>query len=163
MHYRFGEKPPARPHRQVQNLSTRASLHVNNGTIFYASYPCFYQEIHEPLPMRYTNLPKGPEFRQELNKADLVPIRFKEEMPDVYCKTKVVAINGDPVPAGTLTLIADIRDEQDNIIDLTVKPYVANAQLEPQQFFFTVYVIDDTLNIKQVALNGLITVHPALI
>lgn len=52
MSYRIHEKKPPKPRREVDDVTTPMRLYVHNGTSGDFAFPCYYQEIHHPVPMR---------------------------------------------------------------------------------------------------------------
>lgn len=49
MGYRIDEHPKPRPHRELKDTTTPATITVHNGTIAHLAFPCWYQEVHKPL------------------------------------------------------------------------------------------------------------------
>ena len=50
MSYRINERPHPRPQRSVTDVATPVRLTVSNGTIAHFAFPCWYQEVHPPVP-----------------------------------------------------------------------------------------------------------------
>lgn len=52
MSYRIHEHKPPKPRREVDDVTTPMKLYIHNGVSSDFAFPCYYQEIHKPVPMR---------------------------------------------------------------------------------------------------------------
>lgn len=53
MSYRIHEKPHHHPQRSVVDIATPIKVFAHNGTTEYIAFPCWYQEIHRPIPAHW--------------------------------------------------------------------------------------------------------------
>ena len=52
MTYRLQEKPKPKPRRTIVETATPSKIYVHNGTIAHLAFPCWYQEVHHPIPIK---------------------------------------------------------------------------------------------------------------
>lgn len=50
MSYRINERPKPRPQRSAVDIATPVRLTVHNGATAHFAFPCWYQEVHPPVP-----------------------------------------------------------------------------------------------------------------
>lgn len=55
MGYRINEHKPPKPRRTVVDIATPTKVFVHNGVISEIAFPCWYQEVHPPIPAAHHN------------------------------------------------------------------------------------------------------------
>ena len=53
MGYRINSHPKPKPRRTAVDIATPAKLYVHNGTLAHFAFPCWYQEMHKPVPAHH--------------------------------------------------------------------------------------------------------------
>lgn len=169
MAYRLKKTPPPRPRRTVVDTATPVKLYVHNGSTGDFAFPCWYQEVHHPLPgvlhdKHWHDHIGWPSPRHPGHSCQLWIPEPGYCAPDLHyeCAThahhyvdmsRVIPIHLTSADEGYnsvsvawvqqpqgITTTAWIDDDEDWIVRLNIACNDPNAKEEPQTYKLTVFV-----------------------
>lgn len=168
MAYRHHEHKPPKPRREVDDVTTPMKLYIHNGIANDFAFPCYYQEIHKPVPV----VPHDPHWHDHVgwpspnhpgHSCQLwIPgtgCTFPEPHPECHrhCEHYVDMTTLTPIhltseeegyttfsvawveePTG-ITATASIDPDDDWVVKVHIDCKDPNAKKEPQAYKFTVF------------------------